>query len=63
MAMLDPKSTEQGQGSNLYPHGFQLGLLTAEPQRELLHSLLMEGEEFVVTIFALSQCVCVSSNF
>ena len=23
--MLDPKPTERGQGSNLHPHGYQLG--------------------------------------
>ena len=28
--------TEQGQGSNLYPHGSQSGPLTTEAQRELL---------------------------
>ena len=36
-ATPDPQSTEQGQELNPHPHGLQLGLLTAEPQRELLN--------------------------
>ena len=35
-ARPDPQPTEQGQGSNLHPHGSLLGSLTAEPRRELL---------------------------
>ena len=31
MAMPDPQPTEQGQGLNLHPYGYQLGLLTTEP--------------------------------
>ena len=33
--MLDPLPTEQGQGSNPCPHGYQSGSLTTEPRREL----------------------------
>ena len=35
MAMLDIQPAEQGQGSNLRPHGCQSGLLPAEPRQEL----------------------------
>ena len=38
MATLDPQPTEQGQESNLQPHGSQLNSLTTEPRRELLAS-------------------------
>ena len=31
IATPDPQPTEQGQESNLRLHGYQLGLLTAEP--------------------------------
>ena len=34
-ATLDPRRTEQGQGSNPHPHGSNSGPLTAEPQRAL----------------------------
>ena len=37
MATPDPQPTEQGQGSNLQPHGSQSDLLTTEPRWELLH--------------------------
>ena len=33
--MPDPQPTEQGQESNLQPHGSQWDLLTTEPQWEL----------------------------
>ena len=31
MATPDPSPTEQGQGSNPHPHGYQSGSFTAEP--------------------------------
>ena len=36
VATRDPQPPERGQGVNLYPHGYQLGLQPVEPQRELL---------------------------
>ena len=41
MAMPDPQPTEQGQGSNLHPHGYWLGLLTTEPRWELPQSTFL----------------------
>ena len=48
MAMLDPQPTEQGQGSNLNPHGYQSDSLTTEPQRELLNEILFKLNNFSI---------------
>ena len=43
MAMPDPQLTEQSQGLNLHPHGYQLGSLTTEPRRQLPVPLSLVG--------------------
>ena len=42
-AALDPSPTEQGQGSNLYPHGYKVEFVSAEPQQELLIYFLLSS--------------------
>ena len=42
-ATPDPQPTERGQGLNPHPQGSLLGLLTAEPQRELTNPSILDG--------------------
>ena len=52
-AKPDPQPTEQGQGSNQDLYGYQSGLLTAEPWRELwqVYSLLFKTVKEVKRTF------------
>ena len=43
-ATLDPQPTEQGQGSNLQPHGSQSDLLTTKPRRKLPDICFSSGQ-------------------
>ena len=60
-ARLNPWPTEWGQGLNLHPHGYLLGLLPAELQWELWIWYFCEGRPALLP--NLSQCGFVSYFF